>query len=296
MKRIILLLLSVAILVLSFCGCNATPKKVNIAATTRPVWEFTTRLCRETDLSVELLIAEPVSCLHDYSLSVRQAKLAEAADIIVISGAGLEESFKPLFSTKNIIDCSEDVTLLSCPDTDEHEHTNEHEHHTHDVDAHIWLSPANAKSMVNSIYQGLILHYPQHKHIFERNFQHLTAELDALLQYGHLALSDLSTYDLITFHDGFSYFAEEFGMNIVKAIEEESGSEASAAELKELIHLVDEHKLPAIFTEANGSVSAAGIIAAETGVVTYALDMAMSERSYFEAMYHNIDTIKEAMG
>ena len=87
-------------------------------------------------------------------------------------------------------------------------------------------------------------------------------------------------------------------MNIhsfLKAIEEESGSEASAAQLIELIGLVREHRLPAIFTETNGSVSAAKIVAAETGIKTACLDMAMSGDSYFEAMYHNIDTIKESL-
>ena len=78
-------------------------------------------------------------------------------------------------------------------------------------------------------------------------------------------------------------------------MEEESGSEASAAELIELIEEVEHHDLPAIFTETNGSVSAAGIIARETGAGSYALDMAMGGDSYFEAMYHNIDTLKEAL-
>jgi ABC-type Zn uptake system ZnuABC Zn-binding protein ZnuA len=78
-------------------------------------------------------------------------------------------------------------------------------------------------------------------------------------------------------------------------MEEESGSEASAQELKELIATVREHHLPALFTERSGSVSAAGIISAETGATVYALDMAMSGNDYFEAMYHNIDTIKEAL-
>jgi len=54
--------------------------------------------------------------------------------------------------------------------------------------------------------------------------------------------------------------------------------------------------LPAVFTESNGSVSAADIIAAETNISVYSLDMAMGGDSYFEAMYHNIDTIKEALG
>ena len=114
--------------------------------------------------------------------------------------------------------------------------------------------------------------------------------------YGEQALSQLSCRELITFHDGFAYFANSFGLTIVKAIEEESGREASAAELKELIGLVNNHQLPAVFTERNGGVSAAEVIAAETGCKLYALDMAMSGDSYFTAMYHNIDTIKEALG
>ena len=33
----------------------------------------------------------------------------------------------------------------------------------------------------------------------------------------------------------------------------------------------------------------------ETGAKIYTLDMAMAGNSYFDAMYHNIDTIKEAL-
>ena len=89
--------------------------------------------------------------------------------------------------------------------------------------------------------------------------------------------------------------AEAFDLTILHTIEEESGREASAADLIEMISIVSEHKIPAIFTEKNSSGAAASIIAAETGVRTYALDMAMSGDSYFTAMYHNIDTLKEAL-
>ena len=78
-------------------------------------------------------------------------------------------------------------------------------------------------------------------------------------------------------------------------MEEESGSEASASELKELILLVRQHQIPAIFTEVNGSSSAASVIARETGIETFPLDMAMSGSSWFDAMYRNIDTLKEAL-
>ena len=99
----------------------------------------------------------------------------------------------------------------------------------------------------------------------------------------------------MTFHDGFSYFADAFDLHILQAVEEESGREASAKELIEMIRLVEDHHLSAIFTEVSGSVSAAGIIARETGCGQFALDMAMAGDSYFNAMFHNIDTIREAL-
>ena len=139
------------------------------------------------------------------------------------------------------------------------------------------------------------MRYPAHATAFATNLEALNGDLDALQHYGESQLRSLSTRELITFHDGFAYFAEAFGLTILEAVEEESGSEASAAELKHLITLVRTHDLPAIFTERSGSVSAAGVISSETGAEIFALDMAMAGNSYFEAMYHNIDTLKEAL-
>jgi zinc transport system substrate-binding protein len=149
--------------------------------------------------------------------------------------------------------------------------------------------------MAQNIFAGLCAQYPRHTTTFQANLNTLLADLDTLQQYGESQLASLSCQELITFHDGFGYLAEAFDLHILEAIEEESGSEASAAELKHLITEVREHNLPAVFTEINGSVSAADIIAAETGVRIFPLDMAMSGDSYFSAMYHNIDTLKEAL-
>ena len=130
---------------------------------------------------------------------------------------------------------------------------------------------------------------------FLSNYSSLCREFQALDDYRNEALSSLSCRNLITFHDGFEYFAQYCDLNILHSLEEESGSEASAKELIHLIEEVEHHQLPAIFTEKSGSVSAASIIARETGCETYTLDMAMAGHSWFEAMYHNIDTIKEAL-
>lgn len=295
MKRILLFFLMITGLL---CGCASQAAPAQIAATTLPVYEFTSRLCQGTDITVTRLVTEEVSCLHDYSLNVRQVKAAEAAETIVISGAGLEDFLDDILVNKTTIDASQGITLL-CPES-AHDHGHEaeesHEGHHHDQDPHIWLSPANARDMAFNIWKGLCEAYPDHAGQFTENLQALSEDLDALAVYGRQQLEDLSCRDLITFHDGFAYFANAFDLAILEAVEEESGSEASAKELIHLIEEVEHHNLPAIFTEKSGSVSAAGIIARETGCERFALDMAMSGDSYFDAMYYNINTIKEALG
>lgn len=289
MKTVIAAILSVLLL----CGCAPSEQTAQIAATTLPIWEFSSRLCGGTPITVTRLVTEQISCLHDYSLNVRQVKAAEAAETIVISGAGLEAFLDDLLRNASVIDASKGIPLLCNAEEGDHD---EEEHHHHEEDPHIWLSPENAKAMARNICTGLSARYPEYAQTFEGNLDGLLTDLTALQQYGEDALAELKCRKLITFHDGFSYFAKAFDLTILKAVEEESGSEASAQELIELITLVEEQSLPAVFTEANGSTSAAGVIARETGCRSYALDMAMSGNSYFDAMYHNIDTIKEALG
>jgi len=286
LKRLFALL---GLLLFLLAGCGSQQPSSQIAATTLPVYEFTVRLCSGTDLTVTRLINENVSCLHDYSLSVNQVKAAESAELIVLSGGGLEDFMEDLLAGRHTLDASGGIPLLeSCG----HDHNEDHDHH---FDPHLWLSPDFAKAMCRNICEGLTSQYPAYGAVFTANLQVLLADLDKLQAYGQAQLSSLSCRELITFHDGFSYFAEAFDLTVLKAVEEESGSEASAALLKELILLVRAQELPAIFTETNGSTSAAGVIAAETGAKVYTLDMAMSGDSWFKAMYRNIDTVKEAL-
>ena len=289
MKRLFLLLISLCALL---SGC-AAGQNAQVAATTLPVYEFTCRITNGSGITVTRLVTENVSCLHDYSLNVSQVKAVEGAELIVISGAGLEEFMDDLLQGRKTVDASTGIALTEC--ATEHDHAHEHEHH-HEVDSHIWLSPANAKIMASNICAGLSAQYPQYADLFSENLAGLLADISELEAYGNSQLRDLSTREMITFHDGFGYFAQAFGLHILEAVEEESGSEASARELKHLIGIVREHDLSAVFTERNGSVSAAEVICREVGIEQFTLDMAMGGDSWFEAMFHNIDTIKEAMG
>ena len=291
-----IIILSLILALLSGCAQKQPP--ADIAATTLPVYEFTSRIIAGSGLTVTRLVTENVSCLHDYSLNVRQTKAAEGADVIVISGAGLEDFMADLLQNKQTIDASSGVALLeSCHhhDHDGHDHHEAHDDHNTQFDSHIWLSAANASVMARNICDGLIQQYPEHEGLFLKNLTTLLAEIQALDDYARIALPNLEHTEIITFHDGFSYLADWCGVEIVKAIEEEAGAEASAAELIEIIGLIEAHQIRVIFTETNGSCSGASVIAAETGAKLYTLDMAMSGDSWFDAMYHNIDTLKEAL-
>lgn len=283
-------------LLVSVCamGCQNSTESAQIVATTLPVYEFTSALCQGTDLTVTRLVTENISCLHDYSLQVKQMQVLESAELVVTSGVDLEAFLEDaLHSSHTILDASIDVALL-CGNK-EHAHEHNHEGHSHAEDPHIWLSPENAKIMAHNLCQGLTEAYPQHSAVFNKNLIALNKKFDDLIRYADEQLRTLSHRELITFHDGFAYLAEAFDLTILHSIEEESGSEASAAELIELINIVSQHDVRAIFTEKNGSAAAASVIAAETDVSVFSLDMALSGDSYFTAMYHNIDTIKEAL-
>jgi ABC-type Zn uptake system ZnuABC Zn-binding protein ZnuA len=289
MKRFFALL---GVLIILLSGCSASTSTADIAATTLPIYQFSTILCEGTGLTVTRLVTESVSCLHDYTLNVAQVKAVESADLVIISGAGLEDFMADLLIGREIVDASTGIALLeSC-----HDHDHEAEHgHNHDSDAHIWLSPANALIMAENICHGLMAKYPQHSDIFLTNLQILQQQLLLLQSYGQEQLADLPYRDMITFHDGFAYMAQAFNLHILAAVEEESGAETSAKELIELITMAQKHNIPAIFTESNGSTSAAQIISAEIGIPIYTLDMAMAGDDYFKAMYHNIDCIREAL-
>lgn len=294
MKTTSLILICVLLIgVLS--GCTGQAETADIAATTLPVYQFTSMLCEGTGLTVTRLVTESVSCLHDYSLNVRQVKAAESADLIVINGAGLEEFMEDVLDGKQRIDASAGIALLESCHDHQHAHAEDGHIHDHEQDSHIWLSPANAMVMAENICTGLKAQYPAHADTFENNLTSLLAQLQDLLDYGKSQLADLSCREIITFHDGFAYFAHCFDLEILAAVEEESGSETSAHQLIELIELVEHHSLPAIFTETNGSDASAKVIAAETGAALYTLDMAMAGDDYFAAMRHNIDTLREAL-
>lgn len=297
-RRTFAILLSFALL----SGCARRVQKedetLHILATTYPVYLFTTAVVGDTEgVKVELLVNSQTSCLHDYTLTVKDMKAIDRADVIVMNGAGLEDFMADALAQKDvpIIDCS----YLAAFHSDGSLHYEGDDDHHHDIDPHIWMDTVKADMMILHIYDQLWHLDEPHREIYTENCS------TARLQLGAAHLRDFrnefsdSSLGFITFHDGFQYFAEAFGLNLLKAIEEEEGATASAAEIKEIVALIEENHIPAIFVEKNGSRKTADVIARETGCSVYELDMLMSGdgegiQPYIDAIDKNLTTILEA--
>ena len=298
MKKLLAL---VSILALLCAGCADTPTQeddtLHILASTYPIYLFTKTLTNGVDgVEVSQLIDETVSCLHDYTLTVPDMKTIEKADVIILNGADFEEFMEDALAQTNAvtIDCSEGIDLLPATGHEHHDHEGDH-HHGH-FDPHYWLSEEAGLVMLNNILHGLSELDEAHADTYHDNFSAAVK----LFPDDPLDTSTLSCPYLITFHDGFQYFAHDNGLTLLKSIEEEEGSEASAADIKEIVALIKEYDIPAIFTEKNGSDDTARAISRETGVAIYQLDMIMSGdgqdiSAYFEALNANYAIIQEAL-
>ena len=280
MKKIICSFLAALFLLSSLSGCGADEGEANrltVVATTYPVYLLA---CAVTDgvegVSVERLNTGSVSCLHDYTLSVDDMKKLEGADVIALNGAGLEDFMEDALAASDAasIDCSAGVELLENL-SHSHEEGDEDGHDHGHWDPHIWMDPGNAAVMAENLAQGLSQADPDYEARYQENGAAAAERLRAWKDELKAAFDGTQAAGLITFHDGFQYFARAFDLPLLAAIEEEAGSEASAREIVEITALVKEYNLPVIFTEVNGSDATANAIARETGCAVAQLTMLM---------------------
>ena len=304
--RKLCLVLAAAVLLLSACtiepgSSSGDEPRLTVLATTYPVYLLASAVTEGVEgIQVERLSTGQVSCLHDYTLSVDDMKKIQRADVIAMNGAGLEEFMEDALSSSSaaVIDCSQGVELL---ENLEHHHEGEdHDDHDHGHwDPHYWMDPRRAARMVENIVQGLTAADPDNGDTYRDNGEKAALLLSTWDAEARELLAEEGMPEitgLITFHDGFQYFAAAYDLPLLAAIEEEAGSEASAKEINEITALVKEKNIPVIFTEVNGSDATANAIARETGCAVAQLSMCMDGpdgalSNYGDALKGNVTAI-----
>lgn len=308
MKRVLAALLAVVLFTLTGC---ATPKvqdnKKVIAASFYPVYIFTLNLCHGIeDVQVVCMAEQVVGCLHDYTITARDAKIADDADAFVISGGGMEAFVEDLYKTSEdlyVIDSSTGIEFICSGDhshEEEDEHSHEHNHgHSHEHNSHIWMSVENAKKQVLNIKNGLSEKFPEYKEQLLKNYTDYMKRLDKLSQRMESAKKEVNHAPVATFHDAYVYLAREIDLNIVCTIENGEGGEPSAKELAHLSGEISNHGIKALFIEPEYEGSAANILASETDAQVFVLNPVTSGEAkltaYEDIMNSNIDIILKAV-
>lgn len=304
-KKITAVVLCAVLLLLSGCAPSADNLNSNIIATSfYPVYIFTLNLTDGIEgLDVQCMAEQTAGCLHDYTLTARDARLLNDATVIVLNGAGMENFAGDLSETAEgikIIDSSQGVDLLCVHGEHEGEENESavHSHH-HTENAHIWMSVENAKKQVQNIKEGLVEAYPQYKTQLDKNCNLYLARLDELKGEMLSASEQLEGKHVVTFHNAYTYLAQDMGFHIVTTIEGDDGAEPSAKRLAELSKEIKEHQVSALFTEPEYEGSAATILSAETGVGVYTLNPVLkgenTKTAYEDIMRENIKIILKAV-
>ena len=301
MRKFTAILLCVALMLLS--GCTATTTENNdkvIAVSFYPIYIFTLNLVEGIDgIDVECMAEQSGGCLHDYTITAKDAKLINDCHVFIINGAGMESFVEDLYTTVDglsLIDSSEGIELICS-----HQHQEEgHNHsHNHTENSHVWMSVENAMQQVENICKGLIAAFPEYKTEITNNKTAYLQRLERLRAEIQLTKKQTQGQSIVSFHDAYAYFSKDLGLNISATVENDDGGEPSAKKLAELSDEISENNIKALFIEPHYEGNAADILANETGAKIYVLNPVITGEkalsAYEDTMRENIKTILKAV-
>ncbi len=274
---------------LLFLTSAASAAGLRIVTSFYPIYLATLNVTRDIP-GVDLVnLTKPFTgCLHDYQMTPDDLITLSKADIFVVNGAGmetfLEKAIRQVPQLK-LIQASEGIPLLTTAG---------------EANPHVWVSVTLHMRQVENIAAALAKLDPERAALYLQNSSDYLAKLKTLRAGMHAGLQEIKTRKIITFHEAFPYFAQEFGLTIADVIEREPGSEPSARELAQAISLVKQTGIKAIFAEPQYSAKAAEAIARETDATMYRLDPVvtgpMTPDAYIAIMQTNLQTLQEALG
>ena len=131
------------------------------------------------------------------------------------------------------------------------------------------------KAAVNEVAARLSAIDPEGAETYLRNAAEYGQQLDELHAWIQEQVSAVAPERrlLITSHDSFSYFAEAYGFEIVGLVIPSLAThvEPSAEHIADVVEVVREHEIPALFGETTVSERLAQTIATETGAQLFRL-------------------------
>jgi zinc/manganese transport system substrate-binding protein len=253
---------------------------------------------------------------HTFDPAPQQVQAIAEADLIVQVG----DDFEPWLD--DLVDASGTSAMryhafgeAIAHDASTHGGTAEAKHDDHDEEGHdnegeihVWLDVKNVIHTVMHLAETLAEVDPDGADTYAANAEAYTAELEAL-DAGIREKTETLPEDrrlLITTHQSFGAFADAYGYEIAGVLLEShstEGADAPAGHVAELVQVIDERGIPAVFPDTPGGEDQLKPLAEATGVeiapslyVDTLGDEGSGAETYVAMMQHNIDTIVTALG
>jgi manganese/zinc/iron transport system substrate-binding protein len=176
-------------------------------------------------------------------------------------------------------------------------------------DPHIWFDVTLWQLAAQRVKDELAAFDPGSEAAYQANLDAYLAQLDELHAYVQSELARIPEDQrvLITAHDAFGYFGDQYGIEVRGLQGMSTATEATAGDIQELAELIAERQIPAIFVES--SVPPATIEAVQAAVQDRGFDVVIGGQLFSDAMgaagtpegtylgmvRHNVDTIVGAL-
>lgn len=299
--------------VIALAGCStsadagADDGTLQVVATTTQMGDVVREIVGDDAEVTQLL--QPGQSAHSYDPTPEALTALANADVLVISGAGLEEWLDDTIEASGfdgeLVDASADVHLHEgeAHDHGDEEHADEHDeehadesaqasepaasesaeehadeegHDDHDhggTDPHVWSDPHQVVHMAETIGAALAAADSADADAIEASTADYVAQLEELDAWVHASIEQVPAEQrlLVTNHDTFSYLAEATDMTIVGSVMPafDDNAEPSAADIDALVTAIRESGVRAVFSETSIDPQIAETIASEADVEVY---------------------------
>ena len=242
-----------AALVLSGCGGSddSAPESdgdsVLVATTVSPITSIVSRVGGDC-VDVRGIVPEGTNS-HTFEPAPTVAALLSDADVVFINGLKLEDPTLAM-AEANMADGAELVELgtVALPEED---YIFDFSFPEEDgkPNPHLWTDPTYAIVYADIVREVLSERDPECADQMQENFEAFAAQAEELAEAVRLDQQTVPKggLKLVTYHDAYAYFAENFGWQVVGAVQPSDFADPTPSEVVTLIEQIRTEGVPTIF-------------------------------------------------
>nr|WP_306274141.1 zinc ABC transporter substrate-binding protein [Pseudomonas siliginis] len=197
-------------------------------------------------VAIPEVLLPPGASPHNYALRPSDVRKVQSVDLLYWIGPDMEGFLPRVLGGRSLPSVAvQDLPGLKLRHfgADNHSHAEEADEHDHDhrpgsLDAHLWLSPANARVIADKMAADLSAADPANAQRYQSNAKAFDERLDALDQRLKTRLANVEGKPYFVFHEAFDYFEDAYGLKhagvFAVAAEVQPGAQHVAAMRKRL--------------------------------------------------------------